>query len=498
MAIPRIRRCLLGMSLVLVLISTGAYGRSVFLASPERSSMGGAHVQGHAASLLARLYPGNDAALGDLEVIIPDSSSLRLNKGSSIAPRSLSSSLATINHVNGAAAEGMMHMYYSGQGWKPIDRIGSQGIDGLFYRVEPNGRLRVLIAESKSGTSRLGKTLTKGHQMSHEWILKSLDEQIAKYQKRLLKVSREERTACAEQIRLLQRIRRYVEIRDYRTELFRADVKNGMLEVHFSRLAQTHGGEAPRIDHSKVKTRKVDLTHPESLKGSNRQVYDRYFEFKKQELLKRMDERYAQRVIDDLKKEYIRNPSMGLREERVFLQARLEQHQARKVAQAIVRKGGRLVRHMPTGWQRTAMSVLKKGAGAAGKTYAAGGRVLSRGLVVVDIATNVYFTYGDYGRWKAGEIDVEYLGFKAGLRTAQSALTVYALAAPDVSMVTKVATGTAAVLLMVADVASDPFYEAARERRRELLTQVDQFARIDICRMRLLAMVDSALANNSG
>ncbi|HOZ48368.1 MAG TPA: hypothetical protein PLO37_19245 [Candidatus Hydrogenedentes bacterium] len=389
----------------------------------------------------------------------------------------------------------MMDMYYSGQGWKSIDRIGSQGIDGLFYRAEPNGRLRVLIAESKSGTSRLRKTLTKGHQMSHEWILKSLDEQIAKYQKRLLRASSEERAVCSEQIRLLRRIRRYVEYRDYRTELFHADVKNGVLGVHFNRLEQTHGGEAPRIDASRVKTRKVDLAHPENLKGSNRQVYDRYFEFKKQELLKRMDERCVQRVIDDLKKEYIRNPSMGMREERVFLQARLEQHQARNVARAIMRQGRRFVRHMPTGWQRSVMTVLKRGAGVAGKTYVGGGRALSRGLVVVDIATNVYFTYGDYGRWRSGEIDVEYLGFKAGLRTAQSALTVYALAAPDVSMVTKVATGTAAVLLMVTDIASDPFYEAARERRRELLAQVDQVARIDICRMRLLRMVDSTLAN---
>jgi hypothetical protein len=308
-----------------------------------------------------------------------------------------------------------------------------------------------------------------------------------------LKTNSEEGVLLKQQIELFQKIRKYVENRDYRSELFRTNVKNGKLEYYFDRLKQTHGGEAPSIDRSKAKTRKISLENREGLTRSERQVYDSYFEDKKSALLKKLDDTSAQRLIDDLKTEYTRNP-MGSKEERLFLQPRVEAFQAKKIETALLRRGDRLVQHLPIGLRASAMKAVEHGAGIAGSAYASSGRILPRGLVVVDVAANTYFTFNDFGRWRSGEIGGEYFGFKAGLRSVQSGLTVYAIASPDATFVTKAATATAAVLLMVADVASDPLYEAASKRRRELLSQVDLNARMEICRMKLVEAFDAQMS----
>lgn len=56
-------------------------------------------------------------------------------------------------------------------GWHPISpRLAPQGIDGLFIKVDGQGRPHgLLVAEAKFGSSQLGQTLS-GRQMSSPWV----------------------------------------------------------------------------------------------------------------------------------------------------------------------------------------------------------------------------------------------------------------------------------------------------------------------------------------
>jgi hypothetical protein len=473
--------------LVLFAAPAPVHARSILLSNANPSAS--ATVSSRSSSLDGA-FGNTDSLVGEgddgLVDVLPGLQRQATRANAAAPPRSMSAASVALNHVNGAATESLMHTYYSEQGWKPVKRLGAQGIDGLFYRVEKNGRLNVLIAESKTGTSRLGNTLTKGYQMSHEWILKSLDEQIAKYEKLLLKCPPADRPGNEEQLKLLRKIRTYVIHRVYRSELFHATVNNGELIVTFSQLEKTAGSEKPGI--SKQQTRPIKLYDPKSLDKGDLKWYNDYFRHKKQELLKKMNENAARKVIQDLKQEYINNPKMGLREERRFLEARLYEYQERRIATAVARQGRRLAMWLPRTYQPRAMKAVKAFGKSIGKGYVVTEKLASKSLVVLDVGTNAYFTFNDYGRMRSGEIGSEYFGFKAGLRTTQSALTIYALAAPDVTLTTKVVTGAAAVVLLAVDVVSDPFYEAYQARTREVLSQIDQTTSQCICREQLKKM----------
>jgi len=480
--------------LPLCMASFEAHARSILLSSPRVASLPASSPKSQPiGEMFGRAYPGFGGLADDIAEGVSGFPASASSTDAIAGPRAVSVSMAAVNQINGEATESLMHMYYSGQGWKSVNRLGSQGIDGLFYRVKPNGKLEVLIGESKRGTSQLGKTLTKGHQMSHKWILKSIDEQIAKYEKKLLSCAPAEKVGHEEQLQLLRKIRVYVEDRIYRSELFHADVKNGFLTVHFQRLEKTLDGEKPHM--SKVKTRTINLADPQNLSKSDRAWYDSYFAKLKPELRKKMNSKSAVNVIDDLKKAYVDGAIKSAREERYFLHGRL-------FAESVSRQGERLASRLPVTWQPKAFSVVKASARIAGKSYVATEKVFSKGyvatekvfskgLVFVDLATNAYFTYGDYGRWQSGEIGVEYFGFKAGLRTAQSAATIVCYVDPN--PVTKAVSGAAALVLFGVDLLSDPFYEAAQARTRELLEEVDQTARLDICRMQLAKRAVAAL-----
>ncbi len=472
--------------LALCMASFEAHARSILLSNPRVASLPASFPKSQPiGEMFGRAYPGfgglaDDIAEGVSRLPVSASSTNAI-----ASPRAVSVSMAAVNQINGEATESLMHMYYSGQGWKSVNRLGSQGIDGLFYRVKPNGKLEVLIGESKRGTSQLGKTKYKGYQMSHEWILKSIEEQIAKYENKLLRCASTERAGLEQQLQLLRKIRVYVEHRIYRSRLFHADVKNGFLTVHIQQLDKTLDGGKPH--GTTVQTRLTKLADPENLSKSDRAWYDSYFAKMKRELCKKMDSKSAVNVIDDLKKAYVDGAIKSSREERYFLHGRL-------FAESVSRQGERLASRLPVTWQPKAFSVVKASARIAGKGYAATEKVFSKGkgLVIVDLATNAYFTYGDYGRWQSGEIGGEYFGFKAGLRAVQSAVTiVWAFGPPD--PVTKSVSGVAALVLIGVDVVSDPFYEAAQARAREVLEEVDQTARLDICRMQLAKRAVAAL-----
>ena len=90
---------------------------------------------------------------------------------------------AKLNHVNGKAAECVMHKFYTNSGWIQIEgEVGRNGIDGLYYKRK-HGRIQeVLVAESKWNTGRLGKSGKNKaiKQMSQTWVLRSLNK-LVKY-----------------------------------------------------------------------------------------------------------------------------------------------------------------------------------------------------------------------------------------------------------------------------------------------------------------------------
>jgi len=78
----------------------------------------------------------------------------------------------------GKAGEKGMTQFYRRLGYQKVPSKvgGNRGIDGIFIKRDPTGKLKdVVIVESKVGSSRLGKT-GSGVQMSKNWILTNLQK----------------------------------------------------------------------------------------------------------------------------------------------------------------------------------------------------------------------------------------------------------------------------------------------------------------------------------
>lgn len=103
-------------------------------------------------------------------------------------------------------------------------------------------------------------------------------------------------------------------------------------------------------------------------------------------------------------------------------------------------------------------------------------RVAGKALIVVDVAAVGYSMYVDVGRYRSGEIGGGFLAFKAGLRTGQLGLTMYAVLTPDPTPVTRAVALATAGTLVVIDIASDPIYNAFYRRRAEAARQILQKA----------------------
>ncbi|WP_415519902.1 MAG: hypothetical protein ACEB74_06010 [Desulfovibrio aminophilus] len=87
----------------------------------------------------------------------------------------------SILHAKGDAGEGVMDTLYRKDGWCKVASksgvggiAGRQGIDGLYTRRSPDGRLEVMISESKTGNSSLNRTQNGNQQMSMGWIRSNL------------------------------------------------------------------------------------------------------------------------------------------------------------------------------------------------------------------------------------------------------------------------------------------------------------------------------------
>jgi hypothetical protein len=114
------------------------------------------------------------------------------------------------------------------------------------------------------------------------------------------------------------------------------------------------------------------------------------------------------------------------------------------------------------------------------------GKVAGGALVVLDVAAVGYQTYDDVLRYRAGEIGGGYLAAKSSMRGLQLSLAYYTFFAPDPTMVTKIVTGVAVVVLIVADDVSDRVYEARRDESRRLMESIDRDERFYAARKQLL------------
>jgi len=126
------------------------------------------------------------------------------------------------------------------------------------------------------------------------------------------------------------------------------------------------------------------------------------------------------------------------------------------------------------------------------------GKTVGTALIVVDVGTNAYFVYVDYGRWQSGDIGGGYFGFKATLRTAQTGLLMWTVFAPDPTPLTRLAALAGAAVLTVADIVSDPFYEAAQARTRQLLNNLTRDERYYHCRTQVLNEMNRILERRDG
>ena len=120
----------------------------------------------------------------------------------------------------------------------------------------------------------------------------------------------------------------------------------------------------------------------------------------------------------------------------------------------------------------------------------ASGKVTGKTLIVVDVASMGYFEYADVNRYRSGEIGGGYLTFKSTLRASQLSLAYYAAASPEPA--TKAVAAFAAGVLVIVDMASDPIYQHAYERRKDaaamVLASVNRDERYYAARVQLLRL----------
>lgn len=411
-----------------------------------------------------------------------------------LSPSTSRAAVAT-NHVNGAVGESLMDAYFTGQDWKPIKRIGVQGIDGLYVRLGRDGVVRdVLIVESKTGTSQLHDTKTRGFQMSREWILTNLEKLEKKYQNLLTTCSDPQiRKELHEQISRLQQTRKHVLHGNFRLRLFHTRINAGCIEISIKKLDITRGSGRPREVGLEGSVRRIPLGHPETLSGEALQFYNKYFECLEQKLAKRMpgDPGLAEKIVRELKDHFISHPQASSKETHAFLSKAIldyldGQQTERVVVQGAEETAALTERHLAN-VIRTLRQTQEVQVVTETISHARGFGILrtmtSRVPVAADLALNACFTYTDVQRWKFGEISTDQLVFKVILRSVQSGLVLY----PGLG--SKIAAGG----LLVVDLVTDPLLEGYMTRKRELFTRIDRDARFETCRTELLRAAQPAL-----
>lgn len=162
------------------------------------------------------------------------------------------------------------------------------------------------------------------------------------------------------------------------------------------------------------------------------------------------------------------------------------------------REAARIVRHQVAGEWRTlgrriaiptrVMTTVTRPMLSAGRLLQTN-RVFARGLLVADVGLAAYRTYGDFYRYRAGEISGGYLAFKASLRSAQVGLTIYATVIPA-DPASKGLAAFAAGACIVLDTVSDPLHALWHAPTDAgLLAQLENHERASCVRQSLLGQL---------
>jgi len=124
--------------------------------------------------------------------------------------------------LSGNTVEGLMHSFYQRGGWKQLPgEIGNSGIDGLYYKIRPNGEVfDVLVTEAKYNQSSL-QPRRSGMQMSKQWILDNL----GRLTDRAVQEQKPELQS------LYRQVTRFVEQDVYRSQLWHMNVDNERLFI---------------------------------------------------------------------------------------------------------------------------------------------------------------------------------------------------------------------------------------------------------------------------
>jgi len=151
---------------------------------------------------------------------------------------------AKLNHVNGKAAECVMHKFYTNSGWIQIEgEVGRNGIDGLYYKRK-HGRIQeVLVAESKWNTGRLGKSGKNKaiKQMSQTWVLRSLNR-LVKYKP----------------LPEYDTIKKFIEHNQYRARLFNLKpVGEDSIQIHLYKIKNKGQDSFEKIKERSLKVIKL-------------------------------------------------------------------------------------------------------------------------------------------------------------------------------------------------------------------------------------------------
>jgi hypothetical protein len=240
---------------------------------------------------------------------------------------------ASSNRAKGAAGEGFMDALYknsrSKQPWQSVasktgagGTTGLQGIDGLYIRRSPSGRiLEMMVAESKTGASPLGKT-QNGEQMSMAWIKNKLDR--LKMQAEI-DLNNARKSGNTEKIGTAQaRLNEVTEICEHwnnggKTRYSLHKISFQTVDGKPSLVMETHKIDHNGVPDNQVKvsprkiTLKIDMSNPAKLTTVQRSVVNGYFEGLKNDLVKlKIPEKVANRVANELKAEMPRLQAKGM------------------------------------------------------------------------------------------------------------------------------------------------------------------------------------------
>jgi flagellar biosynthesis chaperone FliJ len=253
--------------------------------------------------------------------------------------------------ATGMVGESFMDDYYAIQGWEKIpSQIGVQGIDGLYVQRDASGVIRkVLVSESKSGTSILGQT-NNGPQMSHQWVQKKIQELAAKREKifnQLQNTNISAQTSAQLKKELaalpsekdLTAIKRFTERSEvYRRRLFHSEVSEGALKIRISDIGEIAGNvETKPIDgRARIEkgreyldakdVREVSLRGEAPLSGEKLRIYENYFKALEQEIEPYIGQPAANKTVEALRDQYKNRVISNTSEQYHFLKEEIDKH----------------------------------------------------------------------------------------------------------------------------------------------------------------------------